>query len=417
MTDVRVTIVTATLNRQSLAACCRSVDSQSFRSWHHYVIGDGVLPQEHGNGQRSTLGFSAAIGAREPAMNMPGGTPNPLLRWAIQHLDLAEFLCFLDDDNEYLPEFLAAMVHALETNPNTGIVLCEVDNRRAKWRPIDGFPEYRRCDNSGFLVRSHVAKAVGFPPASPTKECMQDYEFIKAVADKYGWTKVGKSLVLFGTGDNPPPTSGGVRIVDSWSRPLKAVEYLKRGDLQKAILELKQCVASDTLDAWALWHLGEGNILLGDIASASDNLRSWCNLLDSVDAFPDDWTYYNYAFGQYFLGYNERGAAWLERAISAAKANDFDLKVLRIENLLNLGLYHLLAGRISEAKAYIAQGTASEPEAETLGSFAWKIRVLVAANILTEEGTIAARAYSDGHSDTLRLELSEEYDSCTQQPT
>lgn len=90
----KVSIVTVTLNRESLKNACESVDRQSFKDYHHYVLGDGVLPTEYENEKRSTLGFSTPLGAKEPGANMPNGTPNPLLRWAIKNIDLGDYLCF-----------------------------------------------------------------------------------------------------------------------------------------------------------------------------------------------------------------------------------------------------------------------------------------------------------------------------------
>ena len=118
----KVSIVTVTLNRESLKNACESVDRQSFKDYHHYVLGDGVLPTEYENKKRSTLGFSTPLGAKEPGANMPNGTPNPLLRWAIKNIDLGDYLCFLDDDNIYKDDYLEKMVKILDENLNVGLV-------------------------------------------------------------------------------------------------------------------------------------------------------------------------------------------------------------------------------------------------------------------------------------------------------
>lgn len=184
------------MNRVSLRDCCESIDKQSYGGWHHYVIGDGILPADYHHAKRTTIGFTRPVGAYEPALDKPNGTPNPILRWGITHLDMNEFLCFLDDDNTYEPGFLENMMTAMETT-QAGIALCALNDCRNE-DVHDGYPELGRCDNSAFLVRSHIAKEFGFPNASPTYDNIQDFEFIKLCADKYGWTRVGKKLVNFG---------------------------------------------------------------------------------------------------------------------------------------------------------------------------------------------------------------------------
>lgn len=212
-------IITITLARPSLAETCASVDAQTFKDWHHYVIGDGVSPTDYGDPRRSTIGFSRALGAEEPAADMLLGTPNPLFRWALNHLDLGRFVCFLDDDNCYEPEFLSIMINALE-RADTGIALCALtfDGFRAsggrslyrldddsELTPLDGYPECGRCDNSGFLTYSWMAREVGFGRARPDGDAIQDYIFIRELADRFGWIQVPKSLVRYGVGPNTPP--------------------------------------------------------------------------------------------------------------------------------------------------------------------------------------------------------------------
>ena len=161
----KVSIVTVTLNRPSLKQACESVDRQTYKDYHHYVVGDGILPTEYENPQRSSLGFSVALGAKEPGANMPNGTPNPLLRWAIKNLDLGDYLCFLDDDNIYKDNYLEEMVKVLDENPDVGLVLCGAEDLRYE-QNIDGYPELGRCDNSAFMVRRDIAKSIEFPHAS-----------------------------------------------------------------------------------------------------------------------------------------------------------------------------------------------------------------------------------------------------------
>ena len=213
-----ISIITATLDRPSLREACESVNNQTFEDWHHYVIGDGVLPMDYVHPNRTTIGFTCPVGAYEPSLDMPGGTPNPILRWALHHLMLGEYVCFLDDDNVYKPEFLGRMQEAL-ANSNAGIAICALEDLRSSSRspslyreegssgdiPFDAYPERGHCDNSGFLTYSRIAKAVGFPKATPDRNTVEDFEFISTIAEKYGWVQVPEALVLYGVAPNIAP--------------------------------------------------------------------------------------------------------------------------------------------------------------------------------------------------------------------
>jgi hypothetical protein len=223
-----VTIITVTLDRPSLAAACTSVDQQTFADWHHFVIGDGVSPTDYRHARRSTIGFTRALGATEPTADMPFGTPDPVLRWALDHLDVGRFVCFLDDDNAYEPGFLSCMADAL-TDSGAGIALCKLsiaearfcDGRpRSEYRidhdqhlpPLDGYPEPERCDASGFLTYGRLAQHVGFPSRTPAEDATSDFRFIREIADRFGWVRVPDTLVRYGVGRNtPPPRSDLVR--------------------------------------------------------------------------------------------------------------------------------------------------------------------------------------------------------------
>jgi glycosyltransferase involved in cell wall biosynthesis len=191
-----ISIVTATLNRPSLVEACRSIDAQDFRDWHHYIIGDGVRPAVETGENRSVLGFSTHLGGREASVDKPFGTPNPILRWAIDHLMLGECLCFLDDDNTYEPGFLGTMYAALKGS-TAGICLCALNDHRQE-AIHDGYPELGRCDTSGFLVYSRVAKQVRLPKVVVGEDNIEDFRFIKACAELFGWVRVPEKLVNFG---------------------------------------------------------------------------------------------------------------------------------------------------------------------------------------------------------------------------
>lgn len=372
-----VSIVTATLGRSSLAEACRSVDLQTFRGWHHYVIGDGILPREPVDSRRTVIGFSHRLGALEPGRNMPAGTPNPVLRWALTHLDLGDYVCFLDDDNLYRPDFLQEMLDTLEANSDAGVALCAAhDLRRA--RVIQGYPRDCECDNSAFLARSSVAKAIAFPSCDLTHQATQDCEFIELVAAKFGWVRVPRPLLMFGVNHNPPPAGGGCRVEDSWSAPVRAVELLNLGYTERAIRDLSAAIAFDRLDAWARWHLVEALLLSGEIGGAREVMDDWAEL---VPADGQDWLAYRQALRAHLGGNPEAATRALERAVLGVRAN-LHKEPHRAGEWFNFALYLLVSGKTTEAAHVFERALKTVSELVDVDNVIRDLRVLVAAGLL-----------------------------------
>lgn len=306
-----VTVITATLNRQSLEEACRSLDEQTYRNWHHVVLGDGMLPTDYASEKRSTLGFSTALGEQEPGANMRNGTPNPLLRWALKHLHLNDYFCFLDDDNQYVPTYLEKMVAALNSHPEVGIVLCGAEDFRYFQR-IDGYPELARCDNSAFMARREVAQSIVFPYASLDENVVQDYEFIKLCADRYGWTRLPERLLRFGTGMNPPPDRGQVLFLESWKLAQMANDLAYEGRFEQAEATYKEALSVYSRDAWSWKRLAELYLIQGDRIKADEAFRRWRELYECVDK---DHYAAQYAFAIYQKHYGQDYRALMERSV------------------------------------------------------------------------------------------------------
>lgn len=279
----RVTIITVTLNRASLIDACRSVDCQTYTDWHHIILGDGLLPSEYTKSpQRSVLGFSEALGATEPGANMRNGTPNPLLRWALNNLALSDYVCFLDDDNQYVPTYLEKMTAVLDANPEIGLVLCGAADLRYA-QDIDGYPALGRCDNSAFMARCAVAKSITFPYASLDKDVVQDYEFIKALSERYSWKRIDEKLLIFGSGMNPPPDRGEVLFLESWKLAQQASQHGYAKEYELAEREFLYALSLYQNDAWSWRKLGELYLIQGRKKEADNAFRNWYNLYTKVD--------------------------------------------------------------------------------------------------------------------------------------
>jgi len=111
-----VSVIIPTFNRLPYLKCAlRSVEEQTFRNFEVLVLDDGSTD--------GTVGF------------LRGYAPNFSFRWfSFQHKERShlrnfgahdakgEFLAFLDDDDEWLPEKLEKQVKFLEQNPDVGLV-------------------------------------------------------------------------------------------------------------------------------------------------------------------------------------------------------------------------------------------------------------------------------------------------------
>ena len=288
----RVSIVTVTLNRDSLKQACESVDKQTYKDYHHFVLGDGILPTEYPNKQRSTLGFSSSLGAKEPGANMPNGTPNPLLRWAIKNLDLGEYLCFLDDDNIYQENYLEEMVKVLEEDKSIGLVLCGAEDLRYN-QNIDGYPELGRCDNSAFMVRSEIAKSIEFPHASLDKNVVQDCEYIKLCCEKTKWKNINKKLLIFGYGLNHPPNRGEIMYLESWKKPQEAFKLAYNKEYSIAEKMFIEAIKDCNTDAWSIRKLAELYLINGNKKEALKYFKKWEKLYKTTKKhhFAVDYSY------------------------------------------------------------------------------------------------------------------------------
>lgn len=320
--NARVSVITVTLNRPSLLAACESVEKQTYTNWHHYVIGDGVLPADLRSDKRSSFGFTRALGAEEPGLNMPDGTPNPLQRWALKNLDVSDYICFLDDDNVYRPDFLGKMVAALAQAPNAGLALCGVEDLRHK-QNIDGYPEPSRCDNSGVMYRRSVVKAIEFPRASIEKNVIQDCEYIQICAVRHGWINVPETLVTFGSSPNKPTPRGGIKLLESWQGPLFARDLIVEGKYDLAIQELQGAILMDANDAWSVWALGEAYLFKGERDLFRQCMRQWYDLAVAAKYINNHWVECSKAIALMAAGEGDTSSLsqeYLDRSVAMADA-------------------------------------------------------------------------------------------------
>lgn len=369
MEEPLVTIITITLNRESLKNTCKSVDNQTYKNYYHIVLGDGVLPTDYSNEKRMCLGFSKVMGITEPGANMPNGSPNPMQRWALKHLDLGDYVCFLDDDNVYEVDFLRKMVEALEDNPNVGVALCGANDFRYG-QEIDGFPEDYRCDNSAFMVRKEVAKDIEFPKASLDKNVVQDCEYIKLCCAKYGFVNVPLKLLNFGVADNLPPDRGQIFFLESWKQPQEAYELALKNEYKRAINILKNAIMQNQNDAWSIFKLVEIFVILEDRNEVINYIKKYLELIAK--------THQNHSYLSYTKAFcnkliNKSYKTLINKAQDEIRQHIEEDK----SNLFFLAAYYLFDKQIDKAKTFYIQAIEIFPEKGFWANreFCWMLRI------------------------------------------
>jgi len=153
----RVSIVTTVFDRVAcLARCLRSVQHLAFTDVEQIVVSDAP-PTAVLREIEALVAGAAAAGTRVRSYNLPHRTNNwgigpPLMGF---RESAGEFVCFLSDDNAYLPEHFGPLIKALDADPDLGFVYssCEYAGRKRLDAPT---PAVCRIDLGQPLFRRSV---------------------------------------------------------------------------------------------------------------------------------------------------------------------------------------------------------------------------------------------------------------------
>jgi glycosyltransferase involved in cell wall biosynthesis len=164
-----VTVVTPTYRRPNLLVnrCIPSVRGQTYQPIEHLIVSDGPDPNLWQ--QLNALPQIRLHPAAEPVNSLRyvecgrnwGGVGHAA-RAAGAWLARGEWICYLDDDNEYLPGHIEAMMAEAE-RANVPLV-CTAwrtpDGGTAGWAP----PGTNRTDSSSFLHHRDLLKVASWQP-------------------------------------------------------------------------------------------------------------------------------------------------------------------------------------------------------------------------------------------------------------
>jgi glycosyltransferase involved in cell wall biosynthesis len=163
----RVSIVTTVYDRlDCLRRCLRSVQHLAFRDFEQIVVSDA--PGEHIEGLIDGI-VAEVQDPRIRHLRQPERSGNwgrtPAI--AAMRESVGEFVCFLSDDNAYLPNHFGPLLAAFETDPDLGFVYSSClygGHRELRHCPpigagVDlGQPLFRRA-----VIRQHLQDDIPFP--------------------------------------------------------------------------------------------------------------------------------------------------------------------------------------------------------------------------------------------------------------
>ena len=209
-----VSIITSTYNRSSLLR--RAIDSvraqRDAPPWEMCIVGD-CTPDD-------TESVVASYGdPRLRFFNLPEKSP-PRAHGAIAknhgifHMSRASWIAYLDDDDEYHPDFLKTMFAAVASHPEFPLAYCRAEYRdkdtgRRIWgNPFHGALEFsrERLGRYNFLVsngvihsRALIDKTGGWNPG----DYFDDYDLWKRMAVDHDFLFVNRPLCIVYTKADP----------------------------------------------------------------------------------------------------------------------------------------------------------------------------------------------------------------------
>ena len=216
MQGPRVSIVTSTYNRSALLR--RAIDSvraqRGIDDWEMCIVGD-CTPDDSADVVAS-YGDDRLRFHNLPEKSPPRAHGALAKNWGVFHMARAPWIAYLDDDDEYDPDFLRTMFAAVDAHPDMPVFYCrcryvdKATGKRIFGNPFQGWlhrwdrEKLKRYNfiNTANVVHSKalIDKTGGWDP----NDYFDDYDLWKRMSEETDFVYVNRPLVVSHVPDCPP---------------------------------------------------------------------------------------------------------------------------------------------------------------------------------------------------------------------
>jgi GT2 family glycosyltransferase len=187
----RVTIVSTVYDRVAcLARCLRSVEHLAYADLEQIVVSDAPPAPV----VAAIAGLVTAAPRVTRYINLPARTNNWGIApaWAGLQAATGEYVCFLSDDNAYLPDHFGALVAALDADPDLGFVYSSclyAGRRELRYTPPIG---------AGIDLGQPLFRRSVLPADPPAVQHAWDWALIASLMDRgVRWQHVDAATFVF----------------------------------------------------------------------------------------------------------------------------------------------------------------------------------------------------------------------------
>lgn len=212
----RVSIITSTYNRSGLLR--RAIDSvraqRGVEDWEMCIVGD-CTPDD--SAEVVTSYGDPRLRFHNLAEKSPPRAHGAIAKnWGVFRMARAPLIAYLDDDDEYAPEFLRTMLGAVEAHPDGRAFYCrclyrdKATGRRIFGNPFQGYLHrwsrekllrYNFINTANVIHQKSLIEEVG---GWDPDDYFDDYDLWKRMSAKCDFVYVNRALVVSHVGDCPP---------------------------------------------------------------------------------------------------------------------------------------------------------------------------------------------------------------------
>lgn len=154
---------------------------QTHQNWELILIHDGPASDSVKSSIDITDGRVKFIETKERVGNW--GHKNR--QWALNEIELGDFVVVTNSDNYYTPVFIEYMLKGFKKSHTAVATFCsEMTHSYKAWQTIPCKTELGYIDSGGVMVKSDIAKEVGW---RDTESHSSDFTYFSDIAAKYSW--------------------------------------------------------------------------------------------------------------------------------------------------------------------------------------------------------------------------------------